>query len=153
MSNHKNVVKTREPSLLKFLKYGIYLVAFIPLVIFSQYISPFHFGKVFVFRTLIEVLGVLYVVLLIKNGKQFLPPRTRLFWAISIFTAAFGLATFFSINFYQSFFGTLERMGGWFSFFHFWLFCRQKIGGFGCQQQRNRCCSGAIDFGPHPGAT
>ncbi|MEK7203623.1 MAG: tetratricopeptide repeat protein [Patescibacteria group bacterium] len=121
MSNHKNIVK-REPNLLKFLQYGIYLIAFIPLVIFSQYISPFHFGKVFVFRSLIEILAVFYLVLIVKYGKQFLPPRTALFWAISIFTAAFGLATFTSINFYQSFFGTLERMGGWFSFIHFWGF-------------------------------
>jgi len=104
------------------IKYGIYLSAFIPLVIFSEFMSPFHFGKVLVFRSLVEILAVFYVVLLIQKGKVFLPPRTPLFWAVSIFTLVFGLATFTSVNLYQSFFGTLERMGGWFSFLHFWLF-------------------------------
>ncbi|MEK7659306.1 MAG: O-antigen ligase family protein [Patescibacteria group bacterium] len=109
-------------NLANIIKYGIYLSAFIPLVIFSQFISPFHFGKVIVFRSLIEILVVFYVILLVKHGRQFLPPRTPLFWAITIFTAAFGLTTFTSVNIYQSFFGTLERMGGWFSLVHFWGF-------------------------------
>ncbi|MBI4117210.1 MAG: O-antigen ligase family protein [Parcubacteria group bacterium] len=104
------------------IKYGIYLLAFIPLVIFSEFMSPFHFGKVLVFRSLIEILAVFYIVLLVQKGKACLPPRTPLFWAVTLFTLAFGLTAFTSINFYQSFFGTLERMGGWFSFLHFWLF-------------------------------
>jgi len=120
MSNHKNTTISREPELLKFLRVGIYIVAFIPLVIFSQFISPFHFGKIVVFRSLIEILAVVYVVLLIKYGKAYLPPRTPLFWAVTLFTAAFGLTTFTSVNVFQSFFGTLERMGGWLSFLHFW---------------------------------
>lgn len=104
------------------IKYGIYLSALIPLVIFSEFISPFHFGKVLVFRSLVEILAVFYVVLLIQKGKVYLPPRTPLFWAVTLFFLAFGLTTFTSVNIYQSFFGTLERMGGWFSFLHFWLF-------------------------------
>lgn len=111
-----------QVNLEKITKWGIYLVAFMPLVIFSEFISPFHFGKVLVFRSLIEVLAVFYIVLLVQKGKAYLPPKTSLFWAITLFTLAFGLTTLTSINFYQSFFGTLERMGGWFSFLHFWGF-------------------------------
>jgi len=118
MSNDKNV----KAGLENIVKYGIYLTVLIPLVIFSEFISPFHFGKVLVFRSLIEILAVFYVILLIRRGKAYLPPRTPLFWTITFFTLAFGLTTFTSVNFYQSFFGTLERMGGWFSFIHFWLF-------------------------------
>ncbi|MBI2003504.1 MAG: O-antigen ligase family protein [Parcubacteria group bacterium] len=106
----------------KIIKYGLYLTALIPLVIFSEFISPFHFGKILVFRSLVEILTVFYVVLLVRYGKSYLPPRTPLFWTVTFFTLAFGLTTFTSINVYQSFFGTLERMGGWFSFMHFWLF-------------------------------
>lgn len=104
------------------IKYGIYLLALIPLVIFSEFISPFHFGKVVIFRSLVEILAVFYVALLIRYGRAHLPPRTPLFWAVTFFTLAFGLTTLTSINVYQSFFGTLERMGGWFSFIHFWMF-------------------------------
>ena len=118
MSNDKKIKLGLE----NVIKYGIYLTAFIPLVIFSEFISPFHFGKILVFRSLVEILAVFYVVLLARYGKAYLPPRTPLFWAISLFTLAFGLTTFTSVNTYQSFFGTLERMGGWFSFIHFWMF-------------------------------
>ena len=51
------------------IKYGIYLSALIPLVIFSEFISPFHFGKIVVFRSLGEILAVFYVVLLIRYGR------------------------------------------------------------------------------------
>lgn len=122
MSNNKKMIKSREPELLKFLRKGIYLTAFIPLIIFSQFISPFHFGKIVVFRSLIDVLAVLYIVLIIKYGKDYFPKGTPLFWTITLFTAAFGLTTLTSINHFQSFFGTLERMGGWLSFVHFWAF-------------------------------
>jgi len=106
----------------KIIKYGLYLTALIPLVIFSEFISPFHFGKVLVFRSLVEILVVFYVVLLVRYGKSYLPPRTPLLTAVTLFTLAFGLMTLTSVNIYQSFFGTLERMGGWFSFVHFWGF-------------------------------
>ncbi|MEK7579986.1 MAG: O-antigen ligase family protein [Patescibacteria group bacterium] len=112
----------QEPKLLKFLKYGVYLAVFIPLIIFSQFISPFHFGKVILFRSLIEILAVFYVVLLIRYGKAYGPPMTPIFWFVTLFTLVFGLTTFASTNPFQSFFGTLERMGGWFSFLHFWGF-------------------------------
>ena len=39
-----------ESNLVKFLRFGIYLTAFVPLIIFKDFISPFHFGKVVVFR-------------------------------------------------------------------------------------------------------
>lgn len=118
MSNDQRIKFNLE----NIIRYGIYLTAFMPLVIFSEFMSPFHFGKVLVFRSLIEILAIFYVVVLVKYGKSYLPPLTPLLAAVTFFTLAFGLATFTSINIYQSFFGTLERMGGWFSFLHFWLF-------------------------------
>ena len=43
---------TKEPGLVKFLRFGIYLSVFVPLIIFRDFISPFHFGKVFVFPSM-----------------------------------------------------------------------------------------------------
>ena len=122
MSKQKYQEGTSGPDLARFLKYGVYLVVFVPLVIFSEFISPFHFGKVLVFRSLVEVLAVIYAVLLVKHGRSYLPSLTPLFWSVTAFTAVFGLTTLTSVNIYQSLWGTLERMGGWFSFFHFWMF-------------------------------
>ena len=51
----------KESGLIKFLRFGIYLTALVPLVIFKDFISPFHFGKVVIFRSLVEILGVAYL--------------------------------------------------------------------------------------------
>ena len=105
----------------KVLKYGIYAVTFVPLVIFSDFISPFHFGKVVVFRSIIEVLVVFYLIL-IWSDKSYLPKRDSIFWSFFGFTAVFGLTTIFSVQFYESFWGTLERMGGFWTFLHYFVY-------------------------------
>ncbi|MEK7582829.1 MAG: tetratricopeptide repeat protein, partial [Patescibacteria group bacterium] len=84
------------------------------------FLSPFHFGKVVVFRSMIEVMAVLYLALILQD-RRYLPKTNLLFWAITAFTLIFGITSLTGINTYQSMMGTLERMGGWFSFLHFWL--------------------------------
>ena len=111
----------KQSTLVTIIKFLIYAAAFVPLIIFSDYMSPFHFGKVVVFRSLVEIMAVFYLVLILKD-HAYRPRPTRLFWAVTIFTLAFGLTTLTSVSIYQSFWGTLERMGGWFSFIHFWAF-------------------------------
>src|SRR3989344_9040885 len=111
----------RESILVKILKYGIYLTAFVPLVIFKDFISPFHFGKVVIFRSMIDVLFVFYLVL-VWNNKSYLPARNLIFWSVGVFTAVFGLTTLTSIQPYDSFWGYLERMGGFWSFLHYFAY-------------------------------
>jgi tetratricopeptide (TPR) repeat protein len=103
------------------IRWGIFLCAFIPLVIFREFISPFHFGKIILFRPLIELTGVLYLILILRD-RSYLPKTNFIFWAITAFVGAYGLSTLTSVYSYQSMWGTLERMGGFFSMLHFWLF-------------------------------
>src|SRR3989338_7877050 len=112
---------TRESNLVKFVRFGIYLTAIVPLIIFKDFISPFHFGKVIVFRSLIEVVGVLYLILVLKD-RSYLPRPDKIFWAFLLFTAAFTLTTVTSVLPYPSFWGSLERMGGLWTFWHYFLF-------------------------------
>src|SRR3989344_4346970 len=93
------------------LKYLLYITAFVPLIIFSQYISPFHFGKVVVFRSLVEIMAVLFL-LLIWQYPGYRPRFTRLTWAFFAFALAFSITTITSVQPYDSFWGSLERMGG-----------------------------------------
>jgi hypothetical protein len=111
----------KESNLVKFLRFGIYLTAFIPLVIFRDFLSPFHFGKVIVFRTLIELLSVGYLILILKD-RSYLPKRDKIFWALFFFVLAFTLTTITSVLPYPSFWGTLERMGGLWTLWHYFLF-------------------------------
>src|SRR3989344_559574 len=105
----------------KIIRWGLYATAFIPLIVWRNYFSPFHFGKVIVFRTLIEILFVLYVIL-ISTDRRFLPKMNVFLWIVTAFTGIYFLTSLTSVNVYQSFMGTIERMGGFFTFFHFWLY-------------------------------
>lgn len=121
MSNNKGYNLSNHQVIVKILKYGIFAAAFIPLIIFSQFISPFHFGKGIIFRSMVELMAVFYLVLIIKDSS-YRPKTTKLFWAVTLFVAVFGLTTFISFDFLQSFWGTLERMGGFYGLIHFWIF-------------------------------
>ena len=110
-----------ESNLARFLRFGVYLAAFVPLVIFNDFISPFHFGKVVVFRSLIEILGAAYLILILKD-RSYLPQRDKIFWTFLFFALAFTLTTATSVLKYPSFWGTLERMGGLWTFWHYFLF-------------------------------
>ncbi|MBI2674272.1 MAG: O-antigen ligase family protein [Candidatus Yanofskybacteria bacterium] len=114
-------LKAKDPFLLKALRFGVCLVILVPLVIFRDFISPFHFGKVIVFRSLVEILAVVYLILILKD-RSYLPKANKIFWALLLFVLAFTLATFTSVLTYPSFWGTLERMGGLWTFWHYFLF-------------------------------
>ncbi len=111
----------KESNLVKFLRFGIYLIALVPLIIFKDFISPFHFGKVVVFRSIIEILGAIYLLLILQN-KSYLSRPDKIFWSFLLFVLAFTVATITSVIPYQSFWGTLERMGGLWTFWHYFLF-------------------------------
>lgn len=112
---------TKESDLAKFIRFGIYLTALVPLVIFKDFLSPFHFGKVLVFRSLTELLGAAYLILILKD-RSYLPRIDKVFWAFLLFVSVFALTTLTSVLKYPSFWGTLERMGGFWTFWHYFLF-------------------------------
>ncbi len=116
-----NHLSDKDHILAKILRFGVYAIAFIPLVIFSEFLSPFHFGKVIVFRSLVEIMLVLYFILLLAPGgrKRYLPSKSPILWAFAILTVVFGITSLTGVEPYQSFWGTLERMGGWFTFTHY----------------------------------
>jgi len=105
----------------KLLRWGIFISLFLPLVIFSQHLSPFHFGKIIVFRSIVEIMAVIYILLIISTGRKYLPKWTPIAIAFTIFTVIYALTSFIGVDFNYSFWGTLERMGGLFSFLHFWV--------------------------------
>ncbi len=112
---------SQQPLFAKILRWCVYALALVPLIIFSQYVSPFHFGKVVVFRSFIEIMLALYLILA-WQFPEYRPRRDKIFWALLTFTAAYSITSLTSVNFYQSFWGTLERMGGVYSFWHYFVF-------------------------------
>lgn len=112
---HKNEV------LADILKYLLYASALVPLIIFREFISPFHFGKVVIFRSLVEVMLVIYTLLIIKD-RSYWPKFNFVTWSFLAFALAFSLTTVTSIIPYASFWGSLERMGGVFTFWHYFIY-------------------------------
>ena len=98
-----------------------YAAAFVPLIVFTQFLSPFHLGKVMVFRSGVEIMAVMYIALVLRD-RSYLPRPSRILWGCLAFTLAFTIATVTSVNPYVSFWGTLERMGGLWTFWHYVLF-------------------------------
>jgi O-antigen ligase/Tfp pilus assembly protein PilF len=105
----------------KILRWGIFISLFLPLVIFSQYLSPFHFGKMMIFRILVEIMACLYIPLAIAD-KNYRPKWTMILIGVSIFTFLYFFSGLVGNNFYSSFWGTIERMGGIFNFLHYWVY-------------------------------
>ncbi len=99
------------------IKAAIFILPFLPFVVTDSLYFPFITGKNFVFRVIIEILLVLWVVLAIKN-KKYLPGKSAVLWAVLAFFGALTLATVFSINPYRSFFSNAERMEGLFGLLH-----------------------------------
>lgn len=116
-----NMQKT-ENFYLKALHWGIYLAVFTPLILYNQFISIFHFPKVLVFRTLVEIMLILFVLLILEKPSYRPNWKNPLLIAVSIFTGLYVLTSLTGLNPYRSFWGTLERMGGVFSFLHYWVF-------------------------------
>ena len=114
-------ITMNESALAKWLRWLVYSSALIPLVIFAQFISPFHFGKVVVFRSIVELMTALYL-LLIWRDRSYLPKRSPILWAFVAYTAAFTFTSITGVAWLQSFWGTLERMGGLFTFWHYLVF-------------------------------
>lgn len=103
------------------LRYGLFLCAFIPLILYPQFLSMFHFPKMIVFRSIVEIMLIFYVLLIVGN-KKYRPKWNALLIAITVFTGLYVLTSITGVNPYRSFWGTLERMGGVFSFVHYWIF-------------------------------
>lgn len=100
----------------------IYAAALVPLVIFSQFISPFHFGKVVIFRSLVEIMLVFYLILAVRDRSYRPQWHNPILIIFGLFTFMFAVTTALSVNPYLSFWGSLERMGGFWSFLHYYVF-------------------------------
>jgi len=116
-----------EPILARVIRWGLWSSALVPLIIFNNYIVPFHFGKVVVFRSLIEVVLALYLIL-IWQDRSYRPKIGALGWALIAFAGVYTITAITSVAPYISFWGTLDRMGGLFSFWHYIVFYLMLIG-------------------------
>lgn len=66
-------------------------------------------------------MAVFYIPLMLAD-KRYRPKKSLILISFSIFTALYIVTGLAGVNIYNSFWGSLERMGGIFSFVHFWVY-------------------------------
>lgn len=107
----------------KIVKILIYATFFVPLVVLpSSYIFPFIVPKVLLFRSLVELALVGYVLLLIINFQEYRPRFSSINFIVFLFVISFGISTFVGVDPYHSFWDNHERMLGFFTILHYFVF-------------------------------
>lgn len=115
----------------KFLKWTIYIsMALVPFLAFyvtsihpdnMQMLFPYITGKNFAFRILVEIAAAAWLMLMIIN-PQYRPKKSLLLYAYSIFIFILLIADIFSVNSTKSFFSNFERMEGFITHAHLFLY-------------------------------
>ncbi|MES2995134.1 MAG: O-antigen ligase family protein [Patescibacteria group bacterium] len=100
---------------------ALFLVPLLPLYVANDMFFPFITGKGFAFRILVEIAAVAYIVLAIADKKY----RPRFSWTLVVFgafTAWMFIADILAINAHKALWSNLERMDGWITLIHLFLF-------------------------------
>jgi O-antigen ligase/Tfp pilus assembly protein PilF len=99
----------------------LFLIPFLSLYVDNTIFFPFIAGKAFAFRMLVEVATAGWVVLAFADKKY----RPRFSW-ILVFYAAFAawmfIADSFGVNAHKALWSNFERMDGWVTLIHLFLF-------------------------------
>ena len=122
----------------KFLKWVIYIaLAVVPFLAFyvsgfgvgaswNAMLFPYITGKNFAFRIVIEIAAAAWLMLMILN-KEYRPKKSFILYAYSAFVFILLLADIFSVNPVRSFFSNYERMEGFISHAHIFLYFLMMI--------------------------
>ena len=109
----------------KILKYAICLglaaIAFVPVLMYGGFFFPFIFAKALVFRVIVEIIFVLYL-LLISININYKPRFTIIFFAFLAYIVLTFVSSLFGSNFYLSFWGDIERSEGIVLLLHLFAF-------------------------------
>ena len=105
---------------------GLSLVFFVPFIIADGHFIPNMFfpfitGKNFAFRMLVEVLLGVYVLLALREPK-YRPKASWVMWAACAFVVWMGLATAVSVDPIKSFWSNFERMEGYITVLHLFVY-------------------------------
>ncbi|OGG87233.1 hypothetical protein A3H15_01420 [Candidatus Kaiserbacteria bacterium RIFCSPLOWO2_12_FULL_50_28] len=100
---------------------GIFALPFIVFLISTSLFFPFITGKNFAFRLIIEVITGAWLALALVNSA-YRPQRQWLLGAFAIFVILIALADAFGVYPFKSFWSNYERMDGWITLAHLFLY-------------------------------
>ena len=101
---------------------GIFIIIpIIPLIVTGSMFFPFITGKNFTFRIVIELMAAGWLILMLLDA-QYRPRFTWILGAVSAFIASIFIADLLSANAFKSFWSNFERMDGFVTLAHLYLY-------------------------------
>ncbi len=100
---------------------ALFIIPFLPLFVANNLFFPFITGKNFAFRILVEIAFVGWLLLMLVDAKY----RPRFSWTAAIFAVFvvwMAIADMFAVNPAKAFWSNFERMDGWVTLVHVFLF-------------------------------
>ena len=112
---------TLQKVLHKIALFGVMAVPLIPLVWSNELFFPFISARGFFFRIVVETVFAAWVILALKDN-HFRPKGSLVLWTLVIFTGVIFLADIFGISPYKSLWSNFERMEGFITLAHLFLY-------------------------------
>ena len=100
---------------------GLFLVPFIPFLVFSSFFFPYITTKAFTWRIIVEVVFAAWLILAVWE-PEYRPKKSILLYSVFTFLAVIGLADLFGVDRSASFWSNFERMEGYISLLHLGAF-------------------------------
>jgi O-antigen ligase len=99
----------------------IFVIPFVSLVVFTSLFFPYITGKNLAFRAIIEIAGALYLILALR-APEYRPKINSIFLAFSAFLVVLFFADLFGEYPFKSFLSNFERMEGFFTIVHLFVY-------------------------------
>ncbi len=100
---------------------GVYLLPFVPLIVTSSMFFPYITGKNFTFRIIVEVIGFAWLALALIDAR-YRPKRDWILAAFAMFIVIMAIADAQGVNPFKSFWSNYERMDGWVTIAHLFVY-------------------------------
>ena len=105
----------------KYLKWvvfgGLFLIPFVPFLVYSNLFFPFITSKAFTWRIIVEIVLGAWVLLALLE-PQYRPKKSIILYSLLTFAAVIGIADIFGADAVKSFWSNFERMEGYILILH-----------------------------------
>ena len=100
---------------------GVFLLPFVCLLVTTSLFFPYITGKNFAFRVIVEVIAVAWLALALVSA-QYRPQRSWVLGAFALFILIMAIADAQGVNPFKSFWSNFERMDGWVTIAHLFIY-------------------------------
>lgn len=100
---------------------GLFVIPFIPLYVEYAFFFPFITGKGFAFRIIVELIAIFWIVLMCLDAR-YRPKFSPLLGIYGALVVWMVVANFLGVNPHKAFWSNFERMDGWITLVHVFMF-------------------------------